>query len=65
MFRYRLKVALLALGVVFGYGSGFARLYYGHQYYGHQRGAAHCFGGWGAWDEGQGAAPTDDHGRVH
>jgi hypothetical protein len=34
---YRIKISLLALGVVLGYGSAIGRAWYGHGWYHHAR----------------------------
>jgi hypothetical protein len=51
MTGYRIKVVLLTLGVVLGFGSAIAR----HQHWHHgghaHHDCAHCWGGWGPWEE--------------
>ena len=42
MAHYRLKIALLALGVVLGYGSAFAHFSHRHDWAGHGHGYGHC-----------------------
>jgi len=37
MFRYRIRIVLLSLGVVLGYGSAFSRMAHGRPLFGHHQ----------------------------
>lgn len=41
MRRFRIRVVLLSLGVVLGYGSAIGRAWYGHGWYDHHHGHRH------------------------
>ena len=60
MVRHRLKIVLLSLGVVFGYGSALAHFthWHGYDYGWHGHCHDHRSDGFGPWrDDSHGAAP--------
>lgn len=56
MRNHRLRVLLLSLGVLFGFGSGFAHLSHGH--YAHHHGRDYC-------DHGDYDRDVDEHPHHH